>query len=580
MKKDPNTLNCTYKYSDDSLCNRPITRGFEDNKVEQYCIFHARNDEKLQELKKQMGIEISNATESFKKDIKTQNLSEDNENQTNVIIKLSSKYLLNYEGAYFPDSFDFLKNNVLEVRISFNKAMFRGRAYFNKVMFSGGAYFNEATFGGVANFGVVGFSGGAYFYGATFSGGVNFNKVIFDDVVFFSEAIFGSETNFSEATFSDEAHFERATFSREAEFIDVLFIAGVFFDKCHPDKGKLKFLDTVFFSSGSFKDISEGSNITFINCIFSSVSFLRSRIGNTVFSNCHFNMTAAWINKKIQEINDKLKSNDITEYKSERLNQKSILLTQEKDKINEFKRRKKRLLNKNLLLEHRKFLESPPIKLLMRKLLLGGLKIVSYPLLHLFLYKFNFIREIVNTSIEESNLMDFGEVKDCYMQLKVNMDRMKDYDLANDFYNGEMEMKRLGEKWFKPKRWFLSLYKTLSGYGNAPVRAVIMFLALIWIFSFFLFFMKLGIKDLSSQNKNQASQRIVRLEPGFFRNLGEMASLSLYNMTALSNLTRSPYEPLNKWTFYYVSVVQYFIRPVQIALIILAIRRKVKRGEE
>lgn len=602
MKKETDTLKCTYEYTNGTTCNRPLTRSYKDKEGKQYCIFHARNDEKLQVLNKQMEIEISKATISFKKDIKIQNLSKDNENHKDKISKLRHKYHLSYEGAYFPDRFYYFMSFILEVDISFRGAMFNGLAQFDEVTFGGKVNFDSTIFSGEVSFLNTTFSGKAIFSVATFRQEADFQWAIFrgmvdfDGVFFcgkslfmwatfymeadFYYATFGGESDFRWVTFSGEASFWEATFRGEAEFKDVLFIGDVSFSRCRLKKGKIKFIETTFFSTGSFHDISEGSKITFINCRFSGVSFLRSHIGDSVFSNCCFYLTSGWINMEIQKINDEALSNDIQDYYLKRLKQRSRLLKDEKEKIDKLKGRNKRLLRKNLLSEHRYFLEQPHFRLLMRRLTKQGLNIASSPLLRLFPHKFDSIRKKLTSPNEASSLIDFGEVRDNYMQLKVNMDRMKDYDLANDFYYGEMEMKRLGEKWYKPKRWFLSLYNTLSKFGNAPVRAVIMFFVLIFIFSFPLFFMKLGIKDLSSQNKNQASYKVVSLEPNFLKNLGEMASLSLYNMTALSNLTRSPYEPLDKWTFYYVSVVQYFIRPIQLALIILAIRRKVKRGEE
>jgi len=518
--------------------------------------------------------------------------------------------------------------------VNFHKATFSGKAIFVKATFSGEVDFNEATFSGEASFSEATFSGESYLRGAAFSGKVDFNEATFIGPVNFEGAIFDCEANFIKATFSasslfnkvifnsdvsfagsifngrasfglatfkaiaffymttfngeaifagltfsSETSFELAIFSSDIEFVDIFYIADISFDGCNIKKGKLKFRNTYIFSKGSFRDISDGAKITFINSYFHKISFLRSRIENTVFSNCHFSLTKELTTKEIEKINYELKSNRILEHITERPNQKLLVFKNKNQKLSELNRREKRLQKNNLLLEHRDFLNQPHFRLLIRKLSRRGLKIVISPIFRLFPRKLIALRKKLDSS-EESIFMDFGEVRDNYMQLKVNMDRMKDYDLSNDFYYGEMEMKRLGERWYKPKRWFLSLYKTLSGYGNAPVRAVIMFFALIWIFSFPLFFMKLGIKDLSSQNKNQVSRNYVRLETSFFRNFGEMASLSLYNMTALSNLTRSPYEPLIKWTFYYVSIVQYFLRPVQIALIILAIRRKVKRGEE
>lgn len=639
MSKKGRERRCEYLYSDGTRCNRIITRNYLERDRKHYCIFHTHASDKLEQFTKEMKGEIEAANLRFSEEINLQNLSEDKPSNMSKIDKIRSKFILNFEGIHIPPHCDLFRRCIFETDINFTNSVFSDTVDFSFSSFKGKVWFDYVFFLGATDFSSVKFYNVTSFSESKFEKNVSFNQANFHKKVTYYDAVFKILSSFVETVFEDEAQFLNVVFDGELHFIETFFHSNSFFreaifngdfifedvichkkilfdnavinrkikikksifngissykdvffkgeveiievvfnsfasfERCKTIKGKIKFINTVFFASSSFNDIIYGENITFINCHFFNVSFIRSRLTDIVFSNCHFYLAKSWIIRRSNEIRYYLKEEN-TFYMSLLLQ----LYENEKEMIEILKRKK--IYKKNYLAEHRQYLEKSRFKIFFKLVLKNSLKTITYPFLKLFPNSSYSLKEKIFTPEPNFFLIDFGEVRDNYMQLKVNMDRMKDYDLANDFYYGEMEMKRLGEKWYKPKRWFLSLYKTLSGYGNSPLRAVIMFFALIWIFSFPLLFMNLGARDLSAQINNKTVREQVVFKTSFIENLCEMASLSFYSITALSNLTRAPYEPLNRFTFYYVSTVQYIFRPVQIALIILAIRRKVKRGEE
>jgi uncharacterized protein YjbI with pentapeptide repeats len=114
---------------------------------------------------------------------------------------------------------------------SFRRATFRGHAHFDNATFRGAAGFHEATVSGDARFGGATFSGNArfygatfsglaIFYGATFSGGASFYGATFKGLGRFDWVIFGGRTSFEWATFSRDANvsFVKVTFGESVNF--------------------------------------------------------------------------------------------------------------------------------------------------------------------------------------------------------------------------------------------------------------------------------------------------------------------------------------------------------------------------
>lgn len=129
-----------------------------------------------------------------------------------------------FRGGEFPEGADF------------NRVLFDSIAFFEDAKFGGRANFEEATFGDQARFGGTTFAEGAEFHKATFEGTVDFDEATFKDTAWFEAASFrrhaffrkaqfniGSQrtlcrARFDEATFDKMVHFEGAVFGTDADF--------------------------------------------------------------------------------------------------------------------------------------------------------------------------------------------------------------------------------------------------------------------------------------------------------------------------------------------------------------------------
>jgi uncharacterized protein YjbI with pentapeptide repeats len=111
----------------------------------------------------------------------------------------------------------------------FDGATFSGEAIFSGATFSGDAHF-FAAFTRFANFGEATFTGYARFHGATFSKRAWFGEATFSEGAWFGEATFSGEPRFNGATFAGDASFDGATFSGEATFSGATFAGDASFD--------------------------------------------------------------------------------------------------------------------------------------------------------------------------------------------------------------------------------------------------------------------------------------------------------------------------------------------------------------
>jgi uncharacterized protein YjbI with pentapeptide repeats len=132
-------------------------------------------------------------------------------------------------------------------------SIFAEHADFSGLLFKGKASFISATFGEVA-----------YFISATFKGRADFRSATFGEVAYFSSAIFGGEADFSSATFGGVAHFSSATLGEVAYFISATFGEVAYFISA-------TFGEVAYFISATF-----GGGTSFISATFGGVADFRS----------------------------------------------------------------------------------------------------------------------------------------------------------------------------------------------------------------------------------------------------------------------------------------------------------------
>jgi hypothetical protein len=105
----------------------------------------------------------------------------------------------------------------------FVNATFEGTAWFDNAPFIGDALFRKATFAGHAWFSDVRFTGDAVFTSAPFTRDALFRKATFARIARFDEATFASKADFRETTFTADACFRGAAFNDGVDFRNATF---------------------------------------------------------------------------------------------------------------------------------------------------------------------------------------------------------------------------------------------------------------------------------------------------------------------------------------------------------------------
>jgi hypothetical protein len=166
------------------------------------------------------------------------------------------------------------------------------------------------------------------------------------------------------------------------------------------------------------------------------------------------------------------------------------------------------------------------------------------------------------------------ECAETYRQLKKNFESKGNFIDAGDFHYGEMEIRRLSggalEKYFS----LYAFYKLLSGYGEKPLRSITVFL--IMLLSLALFQLSTGFIF----NDSLIDYRISEIDLNqctfysLFQDFLISIKLTFANLTLrnISNLTMAE-NTFNILLWIFESI----FGPIQLALIILSIKRKVRR---
>lgn len=143
-----------------------------------------------------------------------------------------------------------------------------------------------------------------------------------------------------------------------------------------------------------------------------------------------------------------------------------------------------------------------------------------------------------------------------------NAEENRDYPTANEFHYWSMEAQRK-EGWSR-LGLIATLYWALSGYGERPRRALGV-LAAIW-FAFTMFYLLLA----------NSAPFWVFSATDLWQGLNYARQAAIYSLTALARLTPKP-EPDELGWFQFLVTLEGLLGPLQIALLLLAVRRKVMR---
>jgi hypothetical protein len=194
---------------------------------------------------------------------------------------------------------------------------------------------------------------------------------------------------------------------------------------------------------------------------------------------------------------------------------------------------------------------------------------------------------------------DYEKVAENYRQLVINYEAKRDFDTAEEFHIGEMEMRRKKKgkqaedeaakaKWLGMKLlwrcWGVingySIYKFLSNYGTSYLQGFLVLGVLLALFSgIFLF---TGLKpskehasSLPAINYKLCLHTACQRTP-WQRKVRDSAKAIVFTLSLLTFQKDRLYEPANAWTQFWVCIAVPLLAG-QTALVLFAIRRRFKR---
>jgi uncharacterized protein YjbI with pentapeptide repeats len=299
-------------------------------------------------------------------------------------------------------------------------------------VFSGGQFTNggrvifaNATFTGDVNFRGRTFSGESDFSGASFMGNVDFSEARFGllvanpaDGVRFCGAIFAKKVNFSKVLFIEFADFDTTMFHEEADFHNAIF------------RKQADFNATTFASGADFREVRFSKGAAFIDTKFGGPTNFS---GSAIFDRTFFasNDTAHPIFRNAQ-----------VEFTGVHIDPLDAVIIRDADL------RKCQFLATDLRKVEITSVTWP------RK---GG--------------RFRVYDEDVPLAEGESR--PWSHVERVYRELKQNHEERRDFERAGDFHFGEKEMRRRNPRTPAGLKFFLFLYRWISGYGELYILPLI-----------------------------------------------------------------------------------------------------------
>lgn len=567
---------CEYQFIDRTYCKRHISEKYPDINGKHYCIMHSRNDDKLVHFSKEIYRIIERKNKLFDKKVKKVD-EEYDEFNLNIIDYLLRSFELSRKekkkakhiGKIYGDYNDKIlyprnqENIPRDTLINLEGFYFPDKFHLENIDIYPEVCLLYSKFGNDISINDI-----------TFKNKIDFSESNFNGSIFFNDLFFEKNPNFNKCKFN-------ITY-----FVNCIFFNGVSFDNTI-FKNISNFESSYFIERSEFHRI-QMDNLRFLNCYVYGLSLFNSNFSGSIFSNCDWDEYSAL--KKIEKI--ALSAYDIVKIR----NNSSI------SDLRAFADSIYKVFNRTAIQFAKAYLVLDRRRQFVRRISVRQIIIDEFLII-----------------FEEDDIQDsLGNIKNTYIQLKASMDKSGDYDLANDFYYGEMEAKRkiswekfrfdskkkisssrfinsdntilkfLGHIFFYiPIVFFFSLiniknllkslffltYKLLSGYGNRPILSIFSSVFLLILFSFMCVIPgEIIRRDLKSGNStliylNTAKEKI---EMGFTLTLSNISTGTTFNQFAYN----SNHLLLNSFLFF----IQYIFRPVMITLIVLAIRRKVRRN--
>jgi len=470
---------------------------------------------------------------------------------------------VNFAGAKVFSQISF-NNSVLENDFNLNsETEFNAYAYFHGTVLKGEAAFNGVQFKDVTEFDGARFQRGAVFVDAKFLGQTTFDTTVFLELTDFSGAEFRDLVRFKQTHFQRRVTFEGTKFwtGGDANFDRAIFDGTVSFKKTEFHR-LTYFTETNFAQETTFEGTEFHASANFVNTIFQDVSFISSKFENagasktvTKFEGVRFTRGAFSGTAFSGEfILDHPQFTALTVFERVVFSGGAKFCVQV-DERNRLSIRQTDLssaqfsksLIENIDFENVEWQSSESYRL----------RIADEPDIKPF------------SRLGDEQKTQLAEARRLYRQLRLNYDKSGEYETAGRFYVSESEMSYLLLppilRWIHPR----GLYKWASKYGESLAQATFWLFVLVFLFtlSYWIIsqFHPVWFTEPPKMLGTEHSRKLSFLEALWFSVQASkpIADLGLYPGTI----------------FYWLAFAEGIIVPTQIALFLLAIRRRFRRGD-
>jgi len=498
----------------------------------------------------------------------------------------------NFNNAKFAGAADFREGN-FRYKANFDNAKFNGEADFRGVEFQEVANFGKATFAEEASFRGAKFTNRADFYGAIFAKKASFCEAAFNEGTDFSYAKFTNEADFTKTLFANETDFIQAAFNEGTDFSyakftkDVSFSGATFTKKAQfnwatftkdVDFGVAKFTETAYFVEATFTGEGNFFETLFIGVAtfagakftnravfygaifdkeasFGDAMFMRgASFEGTIFrrkahfSNSHLFGRTLFIGSKDArgKTYNFIFSNCTVFLKNLNINPTNVIIFRDAD------------LSQCLFQGTRvDKIEFTGVKWTKLSGKLGYSRTGVYDEKVLL----DSIKNKKKTKNKDKDDFGWEHVERVYRDLKTNHKESGDHERAGDFHYGEKEMRRRNPRAPLMHRFFLNLYRILSGYGERYLRP------LGWVFGL-LIVCTIGYMFLGIAPKDGAPFGIANTECWF--------KVGLYSLQVMTLQRPTELQPIGVWSTA-IKTFQSIVGPIILGLFALALRQRLKR---
>jgi uncharacterized protein YjbI with pentapeptide repeats len=524
---------CSFKlwFRDDYHCPFP-------SRLKGVCIFHLTKLTK--DEKDKLSAHEFTANQEIEEEFRlalTELLEKESADSKKKVIDLRgfSFPAVNWKGKEFVKKLDF-HDATFKQEANFDKAVFHQKVDFHSTKFVDHLSCSQTRFKAEAFFGAVIFSGAAMFSDAIFEDEAIFLSE-FRRVAYFHGACFNQKADFLQARFDERALFPKTSFRGEAWFHGAVFRDLTNFVESSFAQ-TANFSNSFFEGTATFAGASFGGRVSFRYASFSKEGDFRPRQNKCILNECDF---SALVLKKDSELNF--------------------------DQVN---------------LSRAHFVDTDLEKITFRSIdwKRKGLKRAFRAVLW----------DEVSPLQEGKAERDYEKIAENYRQLVLNYESKRDYDLAEEFHVGEMEMRRkkLGSN-IKSSQWrklretlnAYGLYWLLSRYGTSYWQAFAVLLLL--LLSFSTAFLYTGFQP-SKENVGKNSRVIeYNCVPDDAHHavsvrqwISDYKEAILFSLSIITFQRERFYEPID-WQSQFVLYLAVLAMTTQAALLFLSIRRRFRR---